>query len=85
MNFFNRRELITTYNLKQQDQIRDILRANGIEFCVKTANLRNSCPLPSGTRGHTGAAFEKAQHYYNYKIYVHKDDLEEAERLIRGE
>ena len=83
MNILNRRELLTTFDLRAQDRVRDILRANGIKYDVKTVNRKSSSPFSAGSRGHTGTAFENMQYAYNYRIYVHKDDYENALHLIR--
>lgn len=83
MNILNRRELITTFDLRTQDRVRDILRANGIKYDIKTVNRRSPSPFSAGSRGHTGTAFENMKYEYNYRIYVHKEDYKTALHLIR--
>lgn len=85
MNFFNRREIITTFNLNVLDQARDVLRAAGIKYYIKTVNRRSPSPFSTGSRGHTGTAFEKMEYEYTYYLYVHKNDYKEAVEIVRGE
>ena len=82
MNFFTRRELITTFDLKRLDQVKCALRAHGIRYYIKTVNRRSPSPFAPGTRGYTGTAFEKMQYEYTYYVYVHKNDWETARELI---
>lgn len=84
MNFFNRRELLTTFNLQVLNQARDALRAAGIEYYIKTINRRSPSPFCAGTRGHTGTAFEKMEYEYTYYLYVNKNDYDDAIEIVRG-
>ena len=59
MNIFNRRQLISTYNLKQVNQIKEMLNANGIKFYISTHNRKGDDLFLSVGRGHQGTAFEK--------------------------
>ena len=85
MNIFNRRQLISTYNLKQVNQIKEMLNANGIKFYITTHNRKGDDLFLSVGRGHQGTAFEKMEYECTYKIYVHKDDYEAANSMVRGE
>ena len=82
MNFFNRRELITTFNLDQLERIRDQLRVAGIKYYIKTVNRRSPSAFNVGNRSHTGTAFEKMEYEYTYYLYVHKNDYNDACELI---
>lgn len=84
MNFFNRREVLTTYNLQVLNQAKDALRAAGIEYYFKTINRRSPSPFSAGSRGHTGTAFEKMEYEYTYYLYVHKNDYDNAIEIVRG-
>ena len=85
MNIFNRRQLILTYNLKQVNEIKQILNANGIKFYISTHDRRGDDLLIFRGRGHQGTAFEKMEYECTYKIYVHKSDYEAAVSMVRGE
>lgn len=41
VTIFNRRELLSTFSIKEQGEIRDILSQNNIDYHMKTVN-RNS-------------------------------------------
>lgn len=47
MNIWNRRELITTFDLKTQDRVREILHANKIGYYIKTVNILIPAPAES--------------------------------------
>ena len=82
MNFFNRRELITTFNLDQLERIREQLRVAGIKYYIKIVNRRSPSTFNVGNRSHTGTAFEKMKYEYTYYLYVHKNDYNKACELI---
>ena len=84
MNFFTRRELLTTFNVNVLDQARDALRTAGIKYYIKTVNRRSSSPISAGSRGHTGTAFEKMEYEYTYYLYVHKRDYQNAYEIVKG-
>lgn len=80
---FNRRELYVTYDMQKQAQIREILAANGIDYLVKTVNHGASWLMGGSSRGHYGSFGIDQSLTYEYIIYVHKNDLEQAAYLIR--
>ena len=75
LTIFNRKELITTMDMQRQANIRSILSANGIAYTVRTENLQGSSAL--------GGFGIDPNYSYEYHIYVHKNDYENALRLIR--
>lgn len=81
IHFFNRRELIATFQMEEQARIRTVLHDAGIEYSVKTVNRTGASPLSAGTRGRTGSLGSSMKDMYEYIIYVHKDDYEKA-RLV---
>ncbi len=83
ITIFNGAELIITYDMKQQAEIRNILSANNIEYIVKVKNMQSSNWGRSGMRTRTGTLGTNANFSYEYKIYVKKKDLEQAQYLIR--
>ena len=66
ISIFNRRELIITYDLKEQSDVREKLSRNNINYIIRfamyTPNL-NRCTA-------------------EYKIYVHRDDYDIAKKII---
>ena len=81
IHLFNRRELMITGDLRKVNDIRELLTANRIEYLVKDFNQRTAKSLGAG-RARTSAVTlgRKQEHYV---IYVHKDDQEYAEYLLR--
>lgn len=68
ITIFNRKELIITYDTAIQSKVRDILASDNIDYIIK---VRNVHPYALNLRS------------YEYKIYVHKKDYEQAGYLIR--
>lgn len=87
LTIFNRKELITTMDMQRQANIRSVLSANGIAYTVRTENLQGSSAFGGRSRGRSGGrsgSFGVDPNYsYEYHIYVHKNDYENALRLIR--
>ena len=69
LTILNRRELLVTLSMERQAEVRRILAENGIDYTIKTTNMQ-------------GAGFNQS-FAWEYKIYVHKKDLEYALHLIR--
>ncbi len=82
LTLFNRKELITTFSMKQQAQIRQKLQANGIVYKCKAINRNSASPL-SGSRARTGTLGQDINMAYEYIIYVSKQDYERAKGLVR--
>ena len=80
LTIFNRKELITTMDMQRQSNIRSVLSANGIAYTVRTENLQGSSAFGGRSRGSSGV---DPNYSYEYHIYVHKNDYENALRLIR--
>lgn len=79
---FNRKELLITMDMNRQSTVRDVLSANGIEYTVKTTNLQ-SASVVDNSRARFGSYGTDQNYSYEYKIYVHRKDYENASRLIR--
>ncbi len=81
ITIFNRCELCITTSMEEQNRIRTILSNNNIDYTVKTTNLLSPSPF---ARGHntTGTFGINMNQVYEYKIYVHNKDFEEATYLI---
>ena len=79
---FTRRELLVTMDVGRQSNVCSILAANGIRYTVKVTNLQSASAVGSN-RARTGSFGINQNYSYEYKIYVHKNDYEDALRLIR--
>ena len=82
ITIFNRKELLITLDLKRYNAVCDILSANGIAYTVKTTNRQTSALIGS-SRARSGSFGINQNLAYEYKIYVHKNDYDNALRLIR--
>ena len=82
ITLFNRKELLITYDMKLQSEVRIILRDHKIKYDVKVKNLLSSSPMRAGVRAHTGTCGVDLLKSYEYKIYVKKTDYEKAMKLI---
>lgn len=83
ITFLNRKEVCITYDLKKQAEIRYLLQGAGIDYRIRTINRTNTVDVRAGTRAYTGTIGRDQMQDYEYHIYVHKDDYEEAMYLIR--
>ena len=82
ITIFNRKELLVTFDIQRQAKVRDILAANGIKYTVDVTNRQNAAALGS-SRSRVGSYGMNSSLAYEYKIYVHKSEYENALRLIR--
>lgn len=82
ITIFNRKELLITYDMKRQGEVRLILQNHNIPYSVKVKNLQSPSPLCANTRTHTGTLGMDLMKSYEYKIYVKKVDYEKAIMLI---
>ncbi len=78
LTIFNRRELVVTQSMERQAEVRNILAANGIAYTVRTTNRQGGIQ-----RVNMWSAGFNQSFAWEYKIYVHKKDLEYALHLIR--
>lgn len=78
---FNRKELVFTYSMKEQGDVRMLLSQNKIPYKIVTRS-RGGHSLRAGARAHQGSLGLNADLMYEYKIYVHKDDYEKALAII---
>ena len=81
IHIFNRKELLMTYDLRQVNDIREILRANRIDYLVKTSYPRQASAM--GARRAGTASFGPARQQERYTVYVHKTDWDRAMYLLR--
>ena len=82
VTIFNRRELLMTYDLRQMNDLRELLRAHRIDHSVKAAYPRTSF-VASESRART-ASFGPNRRQERYIVYVRKADWEYAIHLLRN-
>ena len=82
ITIFTRKELLVTMDVGRQGNVCQILTANGIQYTVKVTNLQSSTVVGS-SRARTGSFGINQNYSYEYKIFVHKNDYENALQLIR--
>lgn len=75
ITIFNRAEVCTTYSMQEQSEIRNLLTQEGIDYSLKTVNLKSPSPM-------TGSFGEDLSKTYEYIFYVHKDDIEKAKHIV---
>ena len=81
ITIFNRKEVLCAFDMNSQADARGILAANGIRYIIKTnGNDMNDI----GTRSMFGRGFgENPRFSCEYRIFVHKNDYEQAKYLLR--
>ena len=82
ITIFNRKELLITYDMKRQSEVRTILQNHKIQYSVKVMNLQSPSPMCASTRTCIGTLGMDLTKSYEYKIYVKKVDYEKAIKLI---
>lgn len=80
ITIFNRKELISTFDLEKQRAVRATLSQHGIDYYVKVIDLNNGPAFSPGRRASFGTLGEKIMQ--EYRIYVNKKDLDEATFVI---
>lgn len=82
LTIFNRRELVTTGSMEEQNRVRDILAQNGIDYRIKTVNPTARATFGASGRARTGSFGVNLDCAYQYYIYVHKKDFARAQSLL---
>lgn len=84
ITFLNRKEVCVTFDMDRQAEIRYLLQGAGIDYVIRIKNRTETMLVRGGTtRAYTGTYGNRQMLDYEYHIYVHKDDYEEAMFLIR--
>lgn len=84
LTIFNRKELISTYDMKKQAEVRDLLSQFKIPYSIKVINRKSPSPFDAGSRSRTGTFGENLQLEYQHIIFVRKDDYDKADAVING-
>lgn len=82
ITIFNRKELLITYDSKEQSEVRTILQDYKIKYDVKVKNLLSPSIFSTSGRTYVGSRDTDLTKSYEYKIYVKKSDYEEAIALL---
>ena len=85
---FNRAELFVTYDLDRMNQVRYALEEAGLDYQYKTKDLASPTILDGlfggvDTRARTGTFGITHAARVEYKLYVLRDQLEQAQALLR--
>lgn len=84
IHLLNRKELATTFHMKEQATIRQMLELQNLNYIVKVVH-RNSAGAFNDTRARTGTFGQNMNTAYQYIFYVHKDDYEKGKMILRGQ
>ena len=84
ITIFNRKELLITYDMKKQSEVRTTLQNHNIKYDVKINNLLSPSIFSRSGRTYIGSRGVDLTKSYEYKIYVKKSDYEEAVVLLNG-
>ena len=81
IHIFNRKELLMTYDLRQVSDLRELLRANRIDYHVKASYPRP--PYAMGAGSARTSSFGHTRKQEQFTVYVRKTDWEYAMYLLR--
>ena len=81
ITIFNRREVLSTFDINRQADARRVLAQNGIRYTVWARSPHTSSLGRTG-RAYVGTLGMNMEYYYEYKIYVHKKDYDRAIGLV---
>lgn len=84
ITIFNRRTLISTYDMKKQAEVRDLLSQSKIPYSINVINRKSPSPFDAGSRARTGTFGENLNFEYQYIVFVKKADYEKACAIISG-
>ncbi len=77
---FNRKELLCTFDMKKQAEVRDILWKFDISYEVRVSDRAD---FFVGSRMDTNNPSHAPEHQTEYLIYVKKEDYEKAMFLVQ--
>ena len=77
MFIWNRKEVYNGFSINEFNRIKNILSAKGIDYNFRTVNKSTSSGFDT-TRGRVGSMGENLKYSYQYYIYVHKNNYDNA-------
>ena len=80
---FNRRSLYFGNDINEVNFIREILEINSVKYYYKVKNRMNDFGNRGSVRSTIGSLGNDITKMYEYEIFVHKNDFQRAEKLIR--
>ena len=83
ITLFNRKNIYTGFDLAKYSAIRSTLTAGHIPYVVKVKNRMGQWSGHGTLRGRTGSLGQSSNLTYEYEVFVHKKDCEQAMHLIR--
>ena len=83
ITIFNRKSLYFGNDMKEVNRIRDILDKNSVKYNYKIKNRMNDFGNRGSVRSSVGSLGNNVTKMYKYEIFVHRNDLQNAEKLIR--
>jgi hypothetical protein len=84
ITLFNRKSVYIGFDMAQCSDIRTALANNGISYTVRTKNPMGEWSFGGTRRGRTGSLWQATDFMYEYQVYVHKKDYEQAMWVIQG-
>lgn len=83
ITFLNRKEVLTTFSIGEQATARNILSEHKIPYVTRTVSMSGGNSFwMGGQRASWGSIGENPDYAYQYYIYVHKKNYEEASYLL---
>lgn len=83
ITLFNRKNIYTGFDLARYSAIRSALAAGHIPYTVKVKNRMGQWAGHGTLRGRMGSLGQPSDLTYEYEVFVHQKDQEQALRLIR--
>lgn len=83
ITIFNRRELLVTFSMEKQAELRERLKENRIDYSLKVVN-RSGASVLGSSRARFGTFGQNMKLAYEYVFYVHKNDYDRAVAVMRG-
>lgn len=80
---WNRKEIFLDNSLQRFSIVRDTLSANGIKYEYKITDSTNGGSFFTSSRERSGTFGINMDYAKMYYIYVHKNDFENAQELLR--
>jgi hypothetical protein len=84
LTIFNRRELLITFDIQRQAEVRSLLAQNKIAYSTKVISI-NGPSIFGGSRARTGNFGIRSDYQYEYKVFVNKSDFDLATAIINNQ
>lgn len=81
---WNRKEVFVGNSLQKFTEVRDTLSSNEIKYKYKVVDSTSPSYFGSSNRARTGTFGVNMDYTKTYYIYVHKNDYDNAQALLRN-